>query len=223
MNAHQRVPTFNEKLHEVLKTVEYRLAKTPAERDEIFALRYRGYFLDGGIEANSSERFCDPWDDVENALLAGMYVEGRLASSVRFHMNRPEGASIPAMDTFGDVIQPYLEAGKLIIDPTRFVIEPEFARRGPELPFLTLRLIAMAAEHYAADYILATVRAEHVVMYKRVVGHRAISEPRAYPMLARKIVCMISDIETMRATAYGRHPFLKSTPQEREAVFGPRG
>lgn len=223
MNAHQRVPTFNEKVAEVLKTVTYRVARTENDRDAIFGLRYRGYLLDGGIGPNERERFQDSWDDVDNATVMGMYFGDRLASSVRFHLNNAPGARLPAMETFGDVLSPYLASGKLIIDPTRFVIEPDFARMGPDMPFLTLRMISMAAEHFGADYVLATVRAEHVVMYRRVIGHQAISEPRAYPMLARKIVCMIVDIETLRATAYSRHPFLQSTPDERQSVFGASG
>ncbi|HMN71732.1 MAG TPA: hypothetical protein PKA55_07670 [Rhodoblastus sp.] len=220
MNAHQRAPTFNEKVAEVLKTVTYRIARSEADRDAVFGLRYRGYLLDGGIGPNERERFSDPWDDADNAVVAGMYFGDRLASSVRFHMNDRPSARMPAMDTFGDVLEPYLASGKLIIDPTRFVIEPDFARMGPDLPFLTLRMISMAAEHFNAGYVLATVRAEHVVMYRRVIGHQPISEPRAYPMLARKIVCMIADIDTLRATAYERHPFLRSTPEERAAIFG---
>ncbi|MFV0279157.1 MAG: N-acyl amino acid synthase FeeM domain-containing protein [Rhodoblastus sp.] len=219
MNAHQRVPTFNEKVAEVLKTVTYRVARTEQDREAIFGLRYRGYLLDGGIGPNERERFQDPWDDVDNAVIMGMYFGDRLASTVRFHTNNSSRARIPAMDTFGDVLEPYLGAGKLIVDPTRFVIEPEFARMGPDLPFLTLRMIAMAAEYFGAAYVLATVRAEHVVMYRRVNGHRPISEPRAYPMLARKIVCTIADIDTLRATAYGRHPFLQSTAEERAGIF----
>lgn len=222
MNAHQRVPTFNEKLAELVKNVRYRVARTHEERDAIFDLRYRGYLLDGGIQPNESKRFSDPWDDAGNALLLGMHYNGRLASTVRFHINRPDGARIPAMDTFGDVIAPFLRQGAAIIDPTRFVIDSECARIGPEIPFLTLRMIALAAEHFGVDVILATVRVEHLVMYKRIVGHRPISEPRDYPLLARKIVCASVDMETMRATAYARHPFLDSTPAEREAIFGPR-
>lgn len=222
MNAHQRVPTFNEKLAELAKTVSYRIARTSEERDAIYALRYRGYLLDGGIEENDSHRFSDPWDDVDNALLLGMYVEGRLASSVRFHMNKPAGSRMPAMDTFGDVIEPYLAAGKTLIDPTRFVVDPELARRGPDLPFLTLRMIAMAAEHFDVDVILGTLRVEHLIAYRHVIGLRPISEPRTYPLLARKIVCTAVDIDGMRKTAYGRHPFLQSTEAERHLIFGPR-
>lgn len=220
MNAHQRVPTFNEKLAHALSTVTYRVARSLAERDAIFELRYRGYLRDGGIGPNPTERFSDAWDDVDNVLLMGMYLGDRLASTVRFHMNRPHGARMPAMDTFGDVLQPFVESGKRIIDPTRFVIDPELAKLGPELPYLTLRMIALAAEHFRAEIILATIRVEHLVMYRRVVGHRPISEPRTYPLLARPIVCTVAEIEDMRATAYGRHPFLDSTPAERALIFG---
>ena len=54
MNAHQRVPSFNEKVAEVLKTVVYRIARTDEDRDAIFGLRYRGYLLDGGIAPSCS-------------------------------------------------------------------------------------------------------------------------------------------------------------------------
>lgn len=222
MNAPQRVPTFNERLALALSNVTYRVAKTDAERDSIFRLRYRGYLRDGGIGPCPSERFTDPWDSAGNALLIGMHQGERLVSSVRFHMNQPNAARFPALDTFGDVLEPLVREGKSIIDPTRFVIDPDFAHLGPELPFLTLRMIAMAAEHFGAEIILATVRAEHLVMYKRIVGHRALSEPRTYPLLSRKIVCSMVEIEQMRATAYVRHPFLASSPQERESIFGPR-
>ncbi len=219
MNAHQRVPTFNEKLAQSLANVTYRVARTEAERDSIYALRYRGYLRDGGIGPNADERFSDAWDGVDNALLMGMYVGDRLASTVRFHMNRPPGARFPAMETFGDVLEPYVASGKSIMDPTRFVIDPDLAHLGPELPYLTLRMIALAAEYFRADIVLATIRAEHLIMYKRVVGHRPISEPRTYPLLARKIVCTMAEIDHMRATAYGRHPFLASTPEERVRIF----
>jgi len=221
MNAHERVPTFNEKLAKLLQNVTYRVARTPVERDEIFALRYRGYFLDGSIGPNDQQRFSDPWDDVDNVILLGMDLGGRLAATVRFHINRPDGARIPAMDTFGDVLEPYVRQGLVIIDPTRFVVDPDVARSGPEAPYLTLRMIAMAAEHFAADLILATIRVEHVVAYKHIVGHKPISEPRTYPLLARPIVCTAVTLADMRKTAYGRHPFLNSTPEEREEIFGP--
>lgn len=222
MTAPQRAPTFNEKLASLIPDVTYRLVRTARERDAVFALRYRGYFHDGGIPANESERFSDPWDDSDNMLLLAMDVGGEIASTVRFHMNWPAGARMPAMDTFGDVLAPYIAAGKRMIDPTRFVIDPEVARRGPEGPYLTLRMIAMAGEHFRPDIVLATVREDHMVMYRRVCGFQAISEPRAYPLLKRRIVCSAVELDTMCASIYGRHPFLESTQAEREAIFGPQ-
>ena len=168
MNAHQRVPTFNEKLAQSLANVTYRVARTEAERDSIYALRYRGYLRDGGIGPNADERFSDAWDDVDNALLMGMYVGDRLASTVRFHMNRPPGARFPAMETFGDVLEPYVASGKSIMDPTRFVIDPDLAHLSPELPYLTLRMIALAAAYFLADSVLASTRADHLITDKSV-------------------------------------------------------
>ena len=92
MNAPQRVPTFNEKLALSLANVTYRVARTEAERDAVFALRYRGYLRDGGIGPNPSQRFFDAWDDVDNVLLLSMYLGDRLASSVRFHMTSSSDA-----------------------------------------------------------------------------------------------------------------------------------
>jgi hypothetical protein len=220
MNALQPAASFNEKVAYALQNVTYRIARTAAERDCIYALRYRGYLRDGGIGPNPTGRFTDSWDETDNALLLGMYVRGELASTVRLHIAGPGGGRIPAMDTFPDSLAPYIAAGQTILDPTRFVIDENFARIGPEMPFLTLRMIAMAAEYFAVDIILATVRTEHAIMYKRICGHRPISEPRAYPLLSKQILCAAVETATMCATAYPRHPFLASTPAERAAVFG---
>ena len=214
MNFNQRVSAF-------LQRVDFRRAIAPQDREAIFRLRYRGYLREGAIAPNPEQIFRDAWDDAPNAMLFGLYVDGDLASSVRIHCTGPRGGDIPALETFGDVLAPYVAAGKSMLDPTRFVIDERYAPIGPEVPFLTLRLVAMAAEHYAVDVFLATVRAEHAIMYKRLCGHRAISEPRVYPMLAKPIVCMAVETQAMRDMIFARHLFLESTDAERVRVFGP--
>ena len=64
-------------------------------------------------------------------------------------------------DVFGDVLHPRLDKGEVFIDPSRFVADPDKAKRFPELPYLTLRLAYLACEHFNADIGLALVRAEH--------------------------------------------------------------
>lgn len=221
MNHAATISSFNHRFALFLRRIEIRRATDEQARAAIFRLRYRGYLRDGGIGPNPQQSFSDSWDDVDNAQLFGLYIDGELASSVRMHIAGPGGGAMPALETFGDVLAPYVAAGKRMLDPTRFVIDEKFARIGPEPPFATLRLVAMAAEHYNVDIFLATVRAEHAIMYKRLCGHRAISEPRVYPLLAKPIVCMAVEVAEMREKMYARHLFFESSEEERLRVFGP--
>ena len=61
-------------------------------------------------------------------------------------------AESPSVEAFGEILHPELDRGKVIIDPTRFVADPDKAKRFPELPYVTLRLAYMACEYFNADY-----------------------------------------------------------------------
>ena len=213
--------SFNDRAARMLTRITYRRALDDHDRDEIFRLRHEGYVRDGGIQPDASGRFSDRWDDVPNVDLIGIYVDGRIAGTVRTHVSGPRD-DIPASEPFGDVLRPYFDRGLTIVDATRFVIDYRFAAFSAEMSFLTLRAVAMAAEHFKAYGMIAAVRREHAVVYRRVTGHRALSEPRPYPLLRKPIVCMISETASLEAGVYAKHPFLKSTPEERESIFGPR-
>lgn len=220
MSVAVAVPSFGAQVTRLLEKVEYRIAESVEDREEIFRLRYQGYLRDGGIEPNETGRFSDAWDDTPNVLLIGVYLEGVLASTVRIHVSSPGLSDTPAFGPFGDVLQSYSAAGHRLIDPTRFVISEEAAQVGPYMPFLTCRLTCMAAEHFGAFGFLATVRQSHVPVYKRVTGHRAISEPRTYPLLRKPIVCMLAETAAMKDGPYRRHPVLSSTAEERRQLYG---
>ena len=49
-----------------LEHVDYRLAETPAEKDEIYRLRYRAYLREGAILPSESGRVTDRYDDLPN-------------------------------------------------------------------------------------------------------------------------------------------------------------
>jgi hypothetical protein len=94
------------------------------------------------------------------------------------------------------------------------------SRRLPELPFLALRPAWLAAVHFDADIVLATVAADHVPFYRRVFGYDTLCEPRDYPLVRFQIVCLALDFPSMRDAVEERYPFLRSTEAEREALFG---
>lgn len=212
--------SFNDRAARMLARVRYRRAIDDRDRDEIFRLRHDGYVRDGGIGPLPSGRFFDRWDDVPNVDLIGVYLDDQIAGTVRVHVSGPHD-DVPASEPFGDVLKPFLDRGLRLVDATRFVIDYRHAAFVAEMPFLTLRAVAMAAEHFEAYGMIAAVRSEHAVVYRRVTGHRPLCEPRPYPLLRKPIVCMIAETALLETGAYARYPFLRSTSDERETLFGP--
>jgi hypothetical protein len=120
---------------------------------------------------------------------------------------------------FPDLLRPLIDAGNRMVDPIRFVADAISARQFPELPYVTTRLGVVAAEHFNADYVLATVRAEHQAYYKRVFGGRVMCPPRPYPGLAKPISLMMSPRSAVLEHVNHRYPFFHSTPLERHTLF----
>ena len=124
-----------------------------------------------------------------------------------------------ATELFGDVLHPRLDRGEVFVDPARFVADPEQARRFPELPYVTLRLAYLACEHFNADTGLAQVRAEHQAFYRRVFLHEAITEPRSFPNVLKKVALMASDFRSLRERVLTRFPIMRSSAFERRMLF----
>ena len=161
----------------------------------------------------------DEDDEAGNAWIVGVHLDGRLASSVRLHVASRHCPDSPSARVFPEHIVPELEAGRTIIDPTRFVADHAIARTCPDLPYLTLRAAYLSAEHFSADLVLATVRAEHQAFYRRVFGHRPVCAPRAYPSLAKPISLMTLPFPAEKHTILRRYPFFGSTFHERRMLF----
>lgn len=202
-----------------LDQVDYRLAQTPEEKDEIYRLRYRAYLREGAIQPSADGRVIDQFEDAPNAWTFGVYFQGELYSSIRISVLTSEWRMSPSVELFGEVLHPELDKGKIIIDSTRFVADPEKARIFPELPYVTVRLGSMAGVHFHADYGLAIVRPEHQAFYRRVFLHETWCEPRLYPGLVKPVGLMAVHLPTVRDKVLARYPFLRSSAFERRALF----
>jgi len=212
------VSPLQERRVELLDRVDYRLAETEQDRDAIYRLRYRAYLNEGAIEPNDSHKVTDKFDDLPNSWIFGVYYEGELTSSIRISVASAGHRQTPSMDVFPELLQPMLDQGQVVVDPTRFVAEPERANRFVELPYLTLRLAYVACEYFRADVGLASVRAEHQAFYRRVFLN-SISPPRNYPGLTKPIGLMAIDFPALRDKLFARYPFLRSTHLERRMLF----
>lgn len=204
---------------DLLDNVDYRLAETPEEREEIYRLRYRAYLREGAIRPSNEQRVTDRFDDMPNSWIFGVYLDGVLASSIRISVASPEHPITPSMDVFPDLLEAELSAGKTIIDPTRFVADPSREKRFPELPYVTLRLAYISCGFFNADLGLASVRAEHQAFYRRVFMYQPVSAPRDYPGLIKPICLMAVDYPAMRDKVFERYPYLRSSFFERRMLF----
>jgi hypothetical protein len=203
----------------LLDQVDYRLAQTPEEKEEIYNLRYRAYLREGAVKASADQRVTDQYDDAPNAWTFGVYVQGELYSSVRISVLTPEWRMSCSMEAFGEILHPRLDRGETIIDPTRFVADPDKAKRFPELPYATLRLAYLACEYFNADVGLAIVRPEHQAFYRRVFLHETIAEPRLFPGLLKPVGLMAADFPAMNEKVFGRYPYMRSSAFERRMLF----
>lgn len=210
---------FAEHGQALLERLDYRRADTEDEREAIFRLRYDCYLGENAILPNFERRFTDPFDEKDNTWLFGVYLEGRLVASMRIVVATQEFPELPAMWSFGAELAPELEAGKILIDPTRFVVDKDVSRFHPHLAYMTARIGWIAGEYFQADAILATVRREHEAFYRRVFNYKLVRDPRPYPTLLKPLNLMTLDYFAERERVNRRYPFFRSSVFERRMMF----
>jgi hypothetical protein len=202
-----------------LEHVDYRLAATAEEKDKIYRLRYRAYLREGAILPSASERVTDRYDDAPNTWIFGIYLHGELYSSIRVSVLNSEWRGSPSSDMFADIVHPELDRGLTIIDPTRFVADPEKAKRFPELPYVTVRLGWIACGYFNADIGLANVRPEHRAFYRKVFLQEPLGEPRLHPGLIKPVGLVAAHYPSIREKVFQRFPFMRSSAFERRMLF----
>ncbi len=210
---------FSRSVSDFLSLVTCRRPGNDHEKAEIYRLRYAAYLKEGALPPDAPRIFEDSYDDTPNSVTLGLYVDKRLSSSIRLHVATKATPIIPAMGVFADVLQPMLDRGLKILDPTRFVVDATAARLYPRLPYATVRMCSLAGAYFGVDMILATVRAEHQSFYKRLFGHKVICEPRPYPSLSKPISLMAVDYIKIRDAVTARYPYFRSSAEERRAIF----
>jgi hypothetical protein len=168
---------------------------------------------------SADQRVSDQYDDLPNSWTFGVYLQGELYSSVRISVLTSQWRLSCSAEAFGEILYPRLDRGEVIVDPARFVADPDKAGRFPELPYVTLRLAYMACEYFNADLGLAIVRAEHQAFYRRVFLHETIAEPRFFPGLLKPVGLMAADFPALREKVFERYPMMRSTAFERRMLF----
>lgn len=216
----QQALSLNDRVMRALERVEYRVAVGSHDRENVFRLRYRAYLREGAIAPNEEQRFTDPVDEQPNCLVFGVHVDGELAGAIRLSIAVPGLPQIPTAGVFPDSVLPQIEAGRVLVDPTRFVADAQWSRELPELAYLTLRLPWLAMGRFNADIMLAAVRSEHYPFYRRLWGNTVVSPPRLYPGLVKPVMLSQLDYAKAAPRVEALYPFFRARPDERAAIFG---
>lgn len=219
MSVEKEFGGFSARLAAYLQKTDYRLATTEVEKLELYKLRYKSYVAGDAIDPNPLRQFRDFYDEMDNCWTFGVYVDGVLASSIRFHVLSAETPYGPACDFFPDIVKPWLDQGLVLIDPTRLVTDPDIRKLYPEIPYVTVRMPAMAYEHFNADYSLASVRKEHQAFYRKLFAAEALCEPRPYPPLTVRLSLMKLRLDQSREKLLRRYPIFSSSLTERRLMF----
>lgn len=214
---------FSDRVFRFMERVEHRVVETPAEKEAVYRLRYEAYIRNGLIEPRADERLYDErYDDADDAFITTTFIDGELAATTRVNLAADENGILPAFTVYPDVIGPHLRAGRLIVESTRTAARLDFSGRFPELPYVTLRPAYLAAEHFDVAFVVATARADHVAFFRRVFCLTPWCEPRDYPNFSAKVACMGADSRAVQERIEARYPFFRSTPAERQTLFGSR-
>lgn len=211
---------FSQSLLDILDDLTVRRVPPSTPDDEVYALRYRAYRHEEFIQPNASKRVYDTDDTAENVYCFGIYIKQQLVSSVRLHHVKSISDVSPSRVVFPSELLRLVAKGKSYIDPSRFTTDYDARLEFPALPFLTLRVVAMACEYFKTDYCVSSVRPEHAPFYRRVFGSEKVEGALGtYPGIDFEMELHIADVRNIRDRVALRFPFFMSTFAEREALF----
>jgi hypothetical protein len=208
-------------LSDFSERVTGRLARSYPERDAIFKLRYQSYLHAALIPQNAFGRYIEPSDHADNSYLMGLYVDRRLIGCLRLQVGRATSSGVSALEPFPHVLRPLLRGGKTLVHMSCIASHTELARSYVWLPYVILRAWIVAAEHFQADYIAATVAPQHRLFYRRVLGCDVHAGNRPHPHHLAPMGLVTLDFAASAGRIYENLPFLRSTRSERQRLFVP--
>jgi hypothetical protein len=198
--------------------IDCRRADNSEERQAIFRLRYQAYLRAGAIPANPFETFTDT-DDQENGYLFGLFIDDKLASTLRLHVGSRINPKVPSLEIYPDLLAPLLAAGRVIVDTTCFVADERLSSLYRCLPYFTLRPSILAAEYFHADDLLVAARSEHQAFYRRAFNYQVLCEPRRNPQLLKPLGLLTLHLPSAAEQLYQKYPFFRSSVSEQRKLF----
>lgn len=181
--------------------LELIIALSGDDLSEVHKLRYRSYRSVNAIPVNKTEKFSDAFDDAPNTTTFLLRKPGhRPVSSIRacIQIGLRSDVTVPAWPIYRrDIIQA-VGSQAIIIEPNRFVTEPNMTKSNNWACASIFIGIALAAEANECSHILTAVRPGHLPFYKRFFGMRPISRLHTYHGINAEMILMAADQSSFR-------------------------
>lgn len=175
--------------------LDHYVARTQAQKREIFRLRYEAYFNEGLIEESKDRLLADRYDFEESSVIYGVTLKGHLVSTIRLNVLSRDTRSSSSYDVFGDYLDSTLDRGETIVDGTRLAVQCSDSAARRSVLLYTLSLTALFASTKGVDYGAIAVREDHVPFYKRY-GFDVVGEPRLFRGISLRRRLMMTPINT---------------------------
>ncbi|WP_255552404.1 N-acyl amino acid synthase FeeM domain-containing protein [Maritimibacter dapengensis] len=183
--------------------------------DKVFRLRYECYRAENSIPRNEDRVMSDSFDESDNCVHVAVEMDDTVVAAVRLHLVSRLNKEAPTIEVFPEIMET-VDAGNTLLDPTRFVVNPEARKARLPLHFLALRIPFLATSFYDVDVALAPVRTEHSAFYLRYLGYEVYAPPRQYPGLKKPVCLLTAKVKEHRDEVLHRYPFfgkIESIPQ----------
>lgn len=206
-----------------LEELSYRRIVDIDDMEDVFRLRYKSYLSKNYMNKSLAKKCSDYFDEMENCSIFGVYLKGKLVSSIRVHYLDLYNMGSPSFGIYGDKLLGKILDGAVFIDSTRFVVDPDIDFSTRMIPLMTMRLSVMACQFHDADYSLSLARASHGAFYSRYFKFAQWGQGRVFPGLKFPVDLFSSDVKAVQEDVLNRQPIMNSLPVERRILFGDDG
>jgi hypothetical protein len=210
---------FASSIFALLDRVEYRRITTQGDLEEVARLREQSYTSREFIDAENFGTFIDKYDQMNDCYVIGVYIDEKLSSTVRLHVVSEDHLHGPTFTYFPHRAHELTSLGRRYVDPSRFAADHQLIWQYPVLPFLTLRVVAMACEFFRAEHSTNFIRGDVASFYKRSFGSQELEPPQMVHGFTVPMMLMAARVEDIRQNLVTRYPFFRSLPSEQRMMF----
>lgn len=213
--------SLNQRVMNLFRIVSFYRSHDEGDLHAISLLRHECYLREGAISPIENGLMEDKYDHAENSYNIAVQIDGKIVSAIRVSVLTLKNPHSPSMQSFPDIIEPLLQQGLTLIDPTRFVVCAQAARLYPELAYVTLKIPFAAADYFDADVALASVRKEHMGFYVKFLRYKPQAEAREYLQLKKPLALMTSSFREEAQHVDRNYPFFRRDNERFRPLFGP--